>query len=65
METVQRTLATTFGSRAFLGSQGLALLVAGAGALVLLVGALTDDRGRQRRGGTATATGTGPASTTD
>jgi signal peptidase len=51
METVQRTLATTFGSRAFLGSQGLALLVAGAGALVLLVGALTDDRGRQRRGG--------------
>jgi signal peptidase len=51
MDTVQRTLATTFGSRTFLGSQGLALLVAGAGALVLLGGALTDDGGRRSREG--------------
>jgi len=48
---VQRRLAITLGSRALLGTQGLAFLIAGAGALVLLVGALTDDGGRRRRSG--------------
>jgi signal peptidase len=48
LDSVQRTLAQTFGTRAFLGTQGLALLIAGGGLAVLLFGFLFDDERRQR-----------------
>lgn len=48
LDSVQRTLASTFGTRAFLGTQGLALLVAGAGLAVLLFGFLFDEERRNR-----------------
>ena len=48
IESVQRTLATTFGTRAFLGTQGLALLIASSGLAVLLFGFLFDDERRER-----------------
>jgi signal peptidase len=48
VDSLQRTLAQTFGTRAFLGTQGLALLIAGGGLAVLLVGFIFDDERRQR-----------------
>jgi signal peptidase len=48
--SVQRAFANAFGTRLFLGTQGLALFVVGLGAAVLLHGALfEDDRQRTDR----------------
>ena len=50
VESVQRQLASASGTRLFLGTQGIALLVAGLGAAVLLYGLLfEDDRQRSSR----------------
>ena len=49
VESVQRQLASASGTRLFLGTQGIALLIAGLGAAVLLYGLLFEDD-RQRSG---------------
>lgn len=46
--SLQRGLAQLFGSSAFLGRDGIALLVAGGGVLVLIYGILFDDERRRR-----------------
>jgi len=43
VETIQRRAAATFGTRLFLGTQGLALLLSALGIAVLAVGAVFDD----------------------
>lgn len=48
IETAQFRLAQAFGTRAFLGTQGLALLISGIGLVVLLFGFLFDDDRRER-----------------
>jgi signal peptidase len=48
VEGVQLRLAQAFGTRAFLGTQGLALLLSGIGLAVLVFGALFDDERRKR-----------------
>jgi signal peptidase len=48
VETVQFRLAQLFGTRAFLGTQGLALLISGIGLAILLFGFLFDDERRSR-----------------
>ncbi|QLD86564.1 signal peptidase I [Natronomonas halophila] len=48
VEGLQFRLAQVFGTRAFLGTQGLALLLSGIGLAVLLFGALFDDERRKR-----------------
>ncbi len=48
IEAVQRTIAGTLGTTALLGAQGLALLIAGIGLVILLVGMLLDDDRRRR-----------------
>lgn len=48
LESVQLTLAQTFGTRAFLGTQGLALMFMGLGLVVLVFGLLFDDERRSR-----------------
>jgi signal peptidase len=48
LDAVQRTLASALGTRALLGTQGLALLIAGGGLLVLLYGFVADEGRRER-----------------
>jgi signal peptidase len=50
LESVQLTLARSFGTRALLGTQGLAYLMLGTSVLLYLVaGRVEDDRRRERR----------------
>ena len=48
VESVQRTLANAFGTRLFLGTEGLALLLLAVGLGVLGIGALFDDGADER-----------------
>ena len=48
VESVQRTLANAFGTRLFLGTEGLALLSLAVGVGVLGFGAVFDDEGDER-----------------
>ncbi len=49
VESVQRTLATTFNTRLFLGTEGLALLMLALGLGVLGIGAVFDDEEAETR----------------
>ena len=48
VDSLQQTLAVAFGTRLFLGTQGIALIMAAIGVVVLGFGAFFDDDRRQR-----------------
>lgn len=50
VESVQQTLAGLFGTRALLGSQGLAFILLGFGSIAYVLASLAERSGKERRG---------------